>query len=298
MPQIIATELVKGAMYSTSFDKTIATRVWLVSVEGTVTPSFMMYAAANFDGIPKRGDYHPTLNALVCTKISAKPYSDTANLQMIVTAEYGAELDKSRNAPTRTGPCTLEYGTATANLKVFRGIDFLNGGKDFKPMILHFADPNMLAATPATLLAAGAITLPVSTTRDQPCEIDIQVPMPLVTFRRNEPADGFDYIKFKLDFEGHINNREFMGGDKYTWLCVKIDAQLRNDSFDCAYTFQYHGGIEPNSWQPIFVFKEYTGKGGKSSGAPADGVTFQNGGINQFQVYPDADLNLMGVSDR
>ncbi len=293
MPTIIAEELAEGAMYSTSFDKTIAIRVWLVRVEGTTTPSFMAYAAANFDGIPIRGQYHPTLDALVCQKISSKPKQNKPTV-WVTTAEYGAELDKSRQTPSRTGPCTLEYGTATANLKVFQG--WTKDGS-YGPMILHFNDPNKVQASAVDLIAAGALTIPVSTTRDQPCEVDIQVPMPLVTLRRNEPADGFDYVKFKTEVEGHINAIPFMGKPARTWLCVKIDVQLRNDSFDSAYTFQYHGHIEPFEWNPIFVFKEYTGKGtGKNSpGAPAQDVSFENGGIQQFRVYPQCDFNQIGL---
>ena len=293
MPTIIASEILKGARYSTSFDKTMATRIWHVQVEGTTDTNFMLYAAANFSGIPKRGDYHPTLGALVCEKIEAQPYSGMSPTIMIVVAEYGAELDKTRQTPSRTGPCTLEYGTATANLKIFRDASG-------KAMILNFADPNYTPPTAADLEAAGIVSLLTANTnvRQQPCEIDIQAPMPLVTFRRNEPADGFDYIRFKNNFEGHINSAPFVGCAKHTWQCVKIDAQLRNDSYECAYTFQYHGNVEPFSWDPIFVFKEYSGKGrGKNApGAPADGVTFDNGGIQQFQVFPEADFNLMRIS--
>ena len=268
MPTLTASYLAEGASIDTDYKGTRLYEKYLVTMEGSTDPSFMIAGALFCNGIPQKYQQHPTATALIVTSISCAPYSKNSPTQIVVTVTYEFDYDKRKTRPSRDGPCTLEFSTVIANIKMTRT-------PKGDPMILEFDDPNS------------------EMTREQPCEIDVQVPMPLITFRRREPLFGTDYVALKLEFEGHINSRTFQHGDKHTWLCTLLEAQLSGDAYDVQYQFQYHGNIDPFSWDAVFFFKETSGTRNLTAGAPALDITEENGGIGIFVVYPEADFNKL-----
>ncbi len=273
MPTITAAELLEGSEYNLDYKGIKTNRSFLVTVEATEDPTRKMYAAVTCPGLPVYGDLHPTLTNLSVTGFAVKP-KPMSNTQMIVTVTYEFDYDHRKSKPSRTGKSTLEFSTVMATSNVYRDA---NGNG----LILFFNDPNNISADNPTGL------------RVQPATCEIQVPMPLITFRRREPLSGTDYIALKLAYEGHINSRVWNNSATHTWLCTQIEANLSGDAYDMLYQFQFHGNLDPGSWDAIFFFKQEPGD--LSPGAPAEDITVQNGGIKIAQVYLEADFTNLGL---
>ncbi len=264
---IIASDLT-DASFEVDYKGIRYSRKFLVQVDGGDAVS-MLYQALTCPGIPQQYDFHPFLTNLIVTQVKGVPAGSSSPNQIWVTCLYEVEYDHSKSKPSRTSKCTIEFGTTMANVKCTRD----TFGND---MILEFSDPNQ----------GGDI-------RTQPAEFDIQVPMPLLTFRRREPLLGVDYVALKLAYEGHINSRTFYHGDARTWLMTQFEAQLQGDAYNVTYQFQFHGNIDPGTWDGIFFFKEPSGTRNLTQGAPAEDISIDNGGIELFQVYPSADFNQL-----
>lgn len=279
MPTLRATDLIEGSSIETDYKGTRLYRIFQVTMEGGTDPSFMVAGAIFCPGIPQRYDQHPTATALIVTEVKCAPYSKSSPTEIRVIVTYEFDFDKRKTRPSTNGPCTLEFSTVMANIKATRT-------PQGDPMILVFDDPNSTA-----LDSSGNKIL-----RLQPAEADVQVPMPLITFRRREPLLGTDYVKLKINNEGHVNSRTFQHGDDHTWLCTLIEATLAGDAYDVQYQFQYHGHFDPYSWDGIFFFKEPSGTRNLIQGAPALGITFENGGIQEYPLYPEADFSLLNLN--
>ncbi len=278
MPTVIAKEILEGATYKLSYRGVKATRVFKVVVEGSTDPTFIVAAAALCPDIPAIYSKHPTLPALLCTSIDADPDGKNSPTVMKVILTYEYETDKSKNEPSRNGPCTLEFGTSMASIKA-------TNDSNLNPMILYFDDPVNLKE------------------RTQPCEFDIQLPIPTITFRRSEPYLGFDYIALKLAYEGHINSRIWNHGYPHFWMCTLIAARLTGTVYEVEYQFQYNS-VGDYGWDGEAVFREpnavkYTATNGQfidlAAGAPALEVSIANGGLAKFQLYPEVDFNNLGL---
>ena len=270
MPTIIAADKFSDNTAEISYKGATYTRTFLVRLDAGFNVTGALAAAVlTTPGIPQLYDSHPTLSNLIVTRITPTFEQDSPDVVKIVCL-YEYDFDKSKNRPSTTGPCTLEVGTTMCQSHVTR--DAL--GND---MIMLFDDPN-----------SGDI-------REQPAEIDIQVPMPLITFRRREPLYGRDYVALKLAYEGHINSRVFAHGDPHTWLMTLLEAKLQGDAYEVTYQFQFHGNLDPGTWDGLFFFKEPSGTRNLTQGAPALDISIANGGIAIFQLYPEADFNQLSL---
>lgn len=275
MPSIQSFYVLEGSKYSTDAKSIDYSEVYIVQTDPGTNPQAVYLQALTCPGIPPKYSLHPVFTALTATKfvVEAMGKLSPSIYRVIVSYEY--DYDHRKSLPSRVGKCTFEVGTAMAKIKATRDA---NGNS----MILNFADPNNN-----------------NMVRQQPAEFDMEVPMPLIKFSRREPNDGFDYIQFKLDFEGHINSRLWNHGLTHSWMCTNINAKLEGADYIVEYQFQYHGNVDPGTWDGIWFFKEptssKTGTKSLSAGAPALDISVPNGGIQIFQVYPEVDFNGLNV---
>jgi len=289
MPTIITSGLLAGGENTCedSYKGVTLTYVYLVRMDPGFDPTSALVVALTTDGVPQKYSRLNSVSNILVTKRTATFYSQSSPDIVKIVILYEYDFDKSKNEPSFTGPCTLEVGTVMASSKVTRDAF----GDD---MILTFTDPNLLAIY-NNLANAANVDTAVAIERDQPAEIDIQVPMPLITFRRREPLVGRDYVLLKLNYEGHINSRTFQHGAVHSWLMTLLEAKLEGDAYNVTYQFQYHGNLDPGTWDAIFFFKEPSGSKNLTQGAPAEGITLENGGIAIKQVYYEADFNQLGL---
>ncbi len=267
MGVITASRLAEGAKYSNSTRNIALVEEYLITVAASVPDHAVFADAIATPGLPTRYSYHPTFAALICTNISCESMGSKGPKQIKFSATYEYEHDHTQSTPSRTGKCTLEFGTAMANAKV-------TTDAKFAPMILTFKDPEQ-----------GDVE------RFQACEFDVQIPSPIITFRRAEPLKGTDYIALKLAFEGYINSRPFNKMNKHTALCTLIQATIEADHFNVTYQFQFNR----DTWDVTGVFKESNDTNKVAAGSPSLGVSYVNGGKKDFVVYPEADFTQLGL---
>jgi hypothetical protein len=222
--------------------------------------SAKLYNAAISQGIPRIGDSHPIINGIT-----------VANITVTVNEAGVYNVDVSYDVNKNTPP---------------------DEGNDQEGL---FLEPTINVDATVTPLATQKdkddiqlvinITKADGTTDTQVGDVEIQVPITVLSFTREET---FSPVIKNLEFAGAVNESKIGLFPERTLLCTSISGTTNNEglSYSVAYTFQHN----PQTWDITAVYKD------DETDKPHNDIDLDTGnGVGIFRVYQEkkyAKLNI------
>jgi len=203
-------DLVKGSGLTDDKDGFVFTRMYAVTGQ-TGDRDAKLYLALREDGIPQRGDPHPTIPGLFADHRTAEPRGAST---VWVTIIYRA-LQAPNLPPDDKAEPEITVGSTVQTIITRKD----NAGKDLKVNYdgLYRKDQQ----------------------KKKIASVDLQFPVTIVSLKRREKEQP----KFKsLRHVGTVNRTSIFGAPARTWLCAGITgiSDDGGDSYEVLYEFHYN----------------------------------------------------------
>ena len=218
-----------------------------------------LYNASIASGIPQYGDPHPTIPDIQVTDVSASPESSDSET---------VKIRVSYSAPD-------EEDDTTSETELDSGVPVVTAG-------LVSEDTNF-DANGDFIIVRVFVSL-TGQSRFNYEKVSVQRPQMRVTLTRTEP----ELPKARIaEYLGSVNGQPWSGFRAKTWLISSIDVTKEKTEWEVQYSFIY----KPNSWRAVVVIGIPPADIDEH---PPDRVNGNGFGI--FDVYPEKDFNLLGLS--
>lgn len=265
----ITVDILEGAKLVNGADGTLTlTRVVIVDgVEGNGDEK--LWKALLIQGVPQRGEVHPTIPLLRCSTREATPL-DTSKVQIVCTYEiWNSKIqtaDENQKCQIEVGGTVQEESTnfdKDGNLMevTHRYVDL-----DNKPILIDDGTGNQIAKVGKA-----------------PAEVNKQIPMMVKKFSRKEIGDPS--LKAQ-DFLGSVNSTPVFNATARKWLCTRLDG-ISDDGGE-TYNVNYEFQLNLSTWDVTIVFID------PDTNQPPIGL-IEGEGIKVFKVYREMDFNILRV---
>lgn len=237
----------------------IATR--LMIIDGLSGPvDAMLWTALQFQQVPARNTFHPTLGGLVCYSREASPIAGQPT-QALITLMYGQV--NSKQFADNTKPCEISVGSTIQSAET--NVD-VNG--DNLVVTYDVKDP----------------TTNQTVTKKQTGKVSIDIPQTVVRLTRREKGSP---LQKSIAFVGTVNRDSFLGNAKACWLCTRIEGQT--DDGGVTYMVTYEFQLADDNWNnQTIVYIDPT-----TNLMPED-ADFGNG-KERYDFYMEADFSILKV---
>ena len=278
---IVVKDIQDGAEINRTVEGLEAIRIFQVSgLTGNRDVKLLNAILAN--GIPQRGEQHPSIPELAVSDISASPQG-AENAEVSVTYKV---LPFEEQEPDENQPPILTVGTTVqedlTNLDIFG-----------QQMLLNHTGVRQGKRSNETRQPDKLPT--------QPGELAVQFPQTTISLQRREPNNPL----FKSqEFAGKINSAPIFGDPPHVWLCTGITGTTDDGGESYNVTYEFQRSAVPDTWDPIIVYIDtetdapiatenfFT----KKKGPAAEGeVDADEVGIKKVQVYNEIDFNQLNI---
>lgn len=236
--------------------------------ELTGAPPTRLAAAARAPGVPRLGDAHPALPAVVVNDVRASATSDPSIAQVEVT--YAVPTASAAGA----GRDAVEIAVQS-DLITEETVRDLAGNL----ILTSYTSTIRLSGTTGTGFVPTTPGVVGTLTDRQVHRVEVQRPTFSVSYARLERRAP---LARAFSFAGTVNTRGFLGRDADQWLCNVESTQEADRRHRVRYTFVFN----PNGWQARVT---HTANGV----IPNDVRTFNGEGV--YQVYPRRDFRTLGL---
>jgi len=261
----ITNDLVDGQITSGPDGLTL-TRVALV--EGlTSNADERMLEAITVTGIPRRGDFHPSIAGLAVASVSAVPVGAG---QARVTITYGV-YNVTLNPPDESAPPQVTVGSTVQGVETNLDVDGNAMKLDF-----FVADPDE---------NGNVFYRQVEYTGT----VSKQDPQTVARFSRREP---FAPLTKSKTYVGKMNSNAFLGDPPRYWLCTRIEGTSNDGGL--TYQVEYEFQRNASTWDVTIVgIDDQTDQ----PPDPADVVPGQGetSWKETFQIYEEVDFSGLNL---
>ncbi|GMV81500.1 MAG: hypothetical protein AMXMBFR7_26840 [Planctomycetota bacterium] len=227
-----------------------------------------LFSALEADGIPRRGDFHPSIPNLVAVGRSTDAI-DVGTIKVRVTYKpYNASTVINEVAPPK-----VSMGATVQDLETYK----------------DHTGATMYVYYTSTPVNGASVYDKTKDSGKATGKVNRSYPMPVARLTRRERKNPLDLA---LQYVGRVNLLAFRGGAARTWLITRIegDSEDGGESFTNTYELAYN----PSTWDATVIFADK--ETGEIPNAPEPS---EGNGIATFQIYPAVDfdpLNLGALS--
>lgn len=216
-----------------------------------------LYQAMLSNGIPFKGDPHPSIPGAIVTSVTATPQEGKVR----VVANYGPQTTDESEPSEAPESAVLIVASSTTETTT-------NLDKDGQPIYgtITFSD----GTTPAV---------------QQLLEANILVPTLTIQFQRKERNCP---IRKAIGYVGRVNDQAIGVFSAGTLLCTELEGTTNDggQTYDVSYVFQHN----PATWAAVLEYQDKDAGGAHADVNPATG-----NGLKVAQLYKEEDFGRLNL---
>jgi len=216
--------------------------------------------------VPQRGDYHPVFTDLPVDNVRATPVADSSDMANVrIRYAYPTGAAGFINFPDETAPPQIEIVSAVVPMTTeFCYVGRGNNTQQNQIVLLHVTEEDE-----------------TSVPRYQVGEVEIQVPVAIVRYRRRERKNPQDKAR---DYVGTVNSKGVFGDVAHMWLCTRLGGPSDDGGQSYNVTYEFQRNVD--SWDKVVVFRD------PDTGYPMQIPTSGDNAANPNKPFNPSDLRM------